>query len=166
MLLPRSSFAPLGVFCLQPIIKQSDTMGHSSPASTWRLFERKCSWGGEQSQLLSTTALLFLPRLHLLKLLNPRTILTIKYQNRQGWRKEKRAPSFGLLLMQKCSWGGGRSQLLSTAAPVFLPRLHLLNESNNSNQRRLPSEWIKTAIMEKVEMRNKPITWDCLNSCI
>ena len=48
--------------------------------------------------------------------------------------EKKQNSSLGLLLtMQRWSWGEGGCQLLSTAALIFLSRLHLLNPTSTSN---------------------------------
>ena len=69
-------------------------------------------------------------------------------------RNKKRAYYFVLQLVQKWISGGGECQLLSTAAFIFLPRLHLLNDSNYSIQKLLPMWCIETCNVEGF-MRNK-----------
>ena len=60
--------------------------------------------------------------------------------------EKKQNSSFGLLLtMQRWSWGEGGCQLLSTAALIFLSRLHLLNPTSTSNN----------LVMKKTETGNQ-----------
>ena len=118
------------------------------------------TWGEGGCQLLSTAAIIFLPRLHLL---NDSNYSKQNYNYRdvskqQGFihsiRREKRAYYFVLQLVQEWISGGGGCQLLSTAAIIFLSRLHLLKDPNYSIQKLLPLWCDETGKVEGF-MRNK-----------